>query len=62
MQLSDMNKGKILPHATSVGNKRKQTEDRCIFFVSNIVYIVSSPSKKTDQNKGRAIRESAYSI
>ena len=39
-------KEKILSHATSVGNKRKQTEDRNTFFISNIVSIVTSPSKK----------------
>ena len=39
----------ILSHATSVGNKRKQTEDRKKFVVSNIVSIVTSPTKKTDQ-------------
>ena len=42
--------GKKLSHATSAGNKRKQTEDRIFFFVSNIVSNFSSPSKKTDQN------------
>ena len=30
-------KKKILSHATSVGNKRKQTEDRKTFLISNIV-------------------------
>ena len=39
-------KKKILSHAASVGNKRKQTEDRKTFVISNIVSIVSSPSKK----------------
>ena len=34
---------KILSHATSVGNKQKQTEDRKDFVISNIVSIVSSP-------------------
>ena len=41
-------KKKMLSHATSVGNKQKQTEDKKYFFVSNIVYIVSSLSKKSD--------------
>ena len=31
----------ILSHATSIGNKQKQTEDRKTFFISNIVYIVT---------------------
>ena len=44
-------------HATSVGNKLKQTEDRKTFFISNIVSIVSSPSKKTDQNEVNAIED-----
>ena len=44
-------KKKILSHATSIGNKRKQTEDRKTFVISNIVSIVTSPSKKTDQNE-----------
>ena len=38
-----------MSHATYVGNKRKQTEDRKTFVIFNIVSIVSSPSKKTDQ-------------
>ena len=50
-------KEKILSHATSVGNKRKQIEDRKTFVVSNIVSIVTSPSKKTDQNEVNAIRD-----
>ena len=32
---------------TTVGNKLKQTEDRKTFVISNIVFIVSSPSKKS---------------
>ena len=36
-------KKKLLSHATSVGNKQKQTEDRKTFFISNIVSIVTSP-------------------
>ena len=36
-------KKQILSHVTSVGNKRKQAEDRNIFVVSNIVSIVLSP-------------------
>ena len=42
--------------ATSVGNKRKQTEDRKTFVISNIVSIVTYPSKETDQNEFNAIR------
>ena len=44
-------------YATSVGNKRKQTEDRKTFVVSNIVSIVSSPSKKADQNEVNKIKD-----
>ena len=44
-------------YATSVGNKRKQTEDRKTFVVSNIVSIVSSPSNKADQNEVHAIKD-----
>ena len=47
---------KKLSHATSIGNKRKQSEDRKTFVVSNIVSIVTSPSKKTDHNEVIAIR------
>ena len=36
-------KKKIFSHATSVGNKRKEIEDRIVFVISNIVSIVSSP-------------------
>ena len=50
-------KEKKLSHATSVGNKRKQTEDRKTFFISNIVSILSSPSKKADQNKVHGIKD-----
>ena len=46
----------ILPHATSVGNKRKQTEDRNTFFISNIVSIASFPSKKIDKKKITQLR------
>ena len=46
----------MLSHATYVGNKRKQTEDRKTFFISNIVSIVTSPSKKTDQNEVNSIQ------
>ena len=59
---------KKLSHATSVGNKRKQTEDIKTFVISNIVSIVTSPSKKTDHNESHTIqdllqcsRSSAYS-
>ena len=47
----------ILSHATSVGNKQKQTEDRKTFVISNIVSIVSSPSEKADQNEVHAIKD-----
>ena len=50
-------KEKILSHATSVGNKRKQTEERKTFVISNIVYIVTSPLKKTDHNEVHIIRD-----
>ena len=50
-------KKKIFSHATSVGNKQKQTEDRKTFVISNIVSIVTYPSKKTDNNEGNAIRD-----
>ena len=50
-------KKKILSHATSIGNKRKQTEDRKTFVVSNIMSIVTYPSKKTDHNEANAIRD-----
>ena len=47
----------ILSHATSIGNKRKQKEDRKTFVITNIVSIVRSPSKKTDHNEVNAIRD-----
>ena len=47
----------MLSRATYVGNKLKQTEDRKTFVVSNIVSIVSSTSKKTDQNEVDAIQD-----
>ena len=50
-------KKQILSHATSVGNKRKQTEDRKTFFISNIVSIVTSPTKKIDHNEVYTIRD-----
>ena len=50
-------KKKTLSHATSIGNKRKQAKDRKTFFISNIVSIVSSQSKKTDQNEVNAIHD-----
>ena len=50
-------KKNILSHATSVGNKQKQTEDRKTFVISNIVSIVTSPSKKTDHNEVHKIRD-----
>ena len=46
----------ILSHATSIGNKRKQTEDRNTFVTSNIVSIVTYPTNKTDQNEVHIIR------
>ena len=48
---------KIFSNSTSIGNKRKQTEDRKTFFVSNIVSIVLSPTKKTGQNKVNTIQD-----
>ena len=48
-------KKEILYHTTSVGNKQKQIEDRN-FFISNIVSIVSSPSKKVDKNEVHTIK------
>ena len=50
-------KKKILSHATSIGNIKKQTEDRKTFFMSNIVSIVTSPTKKTDHNEVHTIRD-----
>ena len=47
----------FLSHATSVGNKQKQTAYRKAFFISNIFSIVSSPSKKADQNEVHAIND-----
>ena len=38
----------LLSHVTSVGIKIKQTKERKIFALSNIVSIVSSPLKKLD--------------
>ena len=49
-------KKNILSHATFVGKKRKQTEDRKTFFISNSVSVVTSPSKKTDQNEVNTIQ------
>ena len=49
MQLPNTNKRKQFSHATSVGNKLKQTEDKETFVIPNIVSIVSSPSNKSDQ-------------
>ena len=46
-----------MSHATAVGNKRKQTEDRKTFVISNIVSIVTYPSKKTDQNEVNTIQD-----
>ena len=44
-------------HATSVGNKQKQTEDRQTFVISNIVSIVLSPSKKAHKNEVHSIKD-----
>ena len=56
-----------MSHATSIGNKRKLIEDKNTFVISNIVSIVTYPSKKTDHNEVNAIqyllqcsRSSAY--
>ena len=46
-----------MSHATSIGNKRKQIEDRKTFVISNIVSIVTSTSKKTDHNEVHTIRD-----
>ena len=46
----------ILSHATSIGNRQKQTEERKTFVISDIVSIVKSPSKKTDHNEGNVIQ------
>ena len=46
-----------MSHATYVGNKRKKTEDRKTFVISNIVSIVTSPTKKTDHNEVQIIRD-----
>ena len=46
-----------MSHATSIGNKQKQTEDRNTFVKSNIVSIVSYPSKKTNHNEVNAIQD-----
>ena len=47
----------ILFHATSVGDKQKQTEYMKTFVISNIVSIVSSTSKKADQNEVHALKD-----
>ena len=57
MQLPHTKKIKLLSHATSVGNKQRQTEYRKTFVISNIVSIMSSPSKKSDQNEVNAIKD-----
>ena len=56
IQLFDMNKIKILSHATSNGNKLKQVEERKTFVIYNIVSIVWSPSKKSDLKKFMKLR------
>ena len=48
---------KVLYHATPVGNKREKIEDKKIFFIFNIVSIVSSPSKKAYENEVNAIKD-----
>ena len=50
-------KEKILSHATSIGNKQNQTEDRKTFVISNVLSIVTSPTKKTDHNEVNAIKD-----
>ena len=57
MQLLNTNKRKMLSDATSVGNKQKQVEDRRMFFISNIVAIMSYLSNKSDQNEFHAIKD-----
>ena len=47
----------ILSHATYFGHKREQREDRKTVFISSIMSIVSSPSKKIDQNKDHTIKD-----
>ena len=47
----------IFSHATSDGNKRKKAEVRKTFVISNIVSIVTSPSKKTDHNEVKVIQD-----
>ena len=47
----------ILSHATSVGNKQKQTEDGKTFVIFNIVSILSSTSKRIYQNEIHAIKD-----
>ena len=52
--------GTILPKLYAnviTRHEQKQTEDRKTFFISNIVSIVASPSKKTDQNKVNTIQD-----
>ena len=44
-----------MSHATSIGNKRKLTEDRKTFVISSIVSIVTFPSGKPDHNEVNAI-------
>ena len=51
-----MKKRKICSHTTSVGNKRKQMKDIKYFVVSNIVSILSYPSRKADQNEVHLIK------
>ena len=51
-----LTKEKMFSHATSVGNKQKQTEYRKKI-VYNIVSIASSPSKKAYIKKGHAIKD-----
>ena len=50
-------KKNIFSHATSVGNKQKQTEDRMFLVLTNIVSILSYPSKKSDENEVHAIKD-----
>ena len=52
----DEQKKKIVSYAKFVGNKQKQTKER-FFFISNVVSIVSSPSKKIIQNQVHTIKD-----
>ena len=55
IQLPDMNRSFFCPmqHLLVINQNKR----RNIFFISNIVYIVSSQPKKADQNEGHAIKD-----